>query len=111
MSYKYKLDAIIKELNKQNTKTPSLMIIIKDSGDEYYRFMDNNTKNDLFKDLSDEELKELKFRDDAELLDYMSDRAYKVGIPMHQISRYKPLMIEIKDNSYLERYLYNANRE
>lgn len=109
MSYKYKLDAIIKELNNKNIKTQSLMILIKDSGDEYYRFK-KNTKNDLFKDISDNELLELKFRDDAELLDYMRDRAYKLGIPMHQINKYKPLMISIKDNTHLESVLWSANK-
>lgn len=111
MSYKDKLNAIIKELNSKNTKTPSLMIIIKDVGDEYYRFTDNNTKNDLFKDLSDKELMELKFKNDLDLLDYMRDRAYKIGMPLYQINKYKPLMISIKDNTHLEKYLYDANRE
>ena len=111
MSYKDKLNAIIRDLNSKNNKTPSLMIVIKDSGDEYYRFKDTTIKNKLFNDLSDKELLELKFRDDIELLDYMRDRAYKIGVPIHQINKYKPLMIMIKDNTYLEKYLYDTNKE
>lgn len=108
MSYYNRLNNILRQIKTQDN-IPHLMVLIKNVGDKYYRF-NNKTKNELFIDISDDELFELKFIDDVELLDYMRDRAYKIGIPMHQINKYKPLMISIKDNTYLERCLYDANR-
>jgi hypothetical protein len=111
MSYYNRIHNILRHL-KESEPTPPMMILFKDVGDDYYRFNDNiSSKNDAFKDLSDDELKELKFKDDDEVIEYIKQRAYILGIPITKIMHYKPLLISIKDNTHLERYLYDANRE
>ena len=115
MSYYYKLNNILKEINKHRESQciPNLFEMFKDVGDEYYRVSDLLTPNEnnlIFGTLSDDELKELKFKDESELDEYVNNRAYMLGISRAKAQRYKPLLIKIVDNSHLESVLWSANK-
>lgn len=115
MSYYFRLNTILKEINKLKDKqcTPNLFEMLKDVGDDYYRVSDvmtPNSNNLIFGTLSDEELKELKFKDESELDNYINNRAYMLGISKAKVQRFKPLLIEIVDNSHLESVLWSANK-
>lgn len=108
MIYYNRLNNIIKEIEKRKSAlyTPNLMVMVKDVGDEYYRLNPVSSPNEFFNNLSEQELKNLKFKDEEELMEYMRDRAYILNIPTSKIGKYKPLLMEIKDNSYLSKVLW-----
>lgn len=114
MKYYYRLKAIKKEIENQKGKLyiPNIFHMFKDIGDNYYRVREDlsgvgGSLNPVIKSLSDDEIRDLKFKDEEDMIDYLKQKAYELGIPLNKVLQYKPLLIDIVDNSYLAKVLWD----
>ena len=106
-----KLNKIDDYINKQKNNglyTPNMRFLYKDVGDDFYKIPTSDYQDELYKGLSDAELDKLRFKGLDDIMDFFYDRADYLNIPKKDI--YKPELIDIVDNSYLEKVLYDANR-
>ena len=104
LSINKRLSDIENTLNKKTIDMGKLFIFIKDVSDQKYKISDLSE----FSKIKDAD--KLRFTGEQDITEFLIKNADLLDTTENYILKYKPILIDIKDNSHLESALYNANK-
>lgn len=103
-SIKQRLKQLEQIINNNTSNTQPIFIFTKDVGEQGYKIQDKDLH--YFKDIKDSD--KVRFNDMQDVKNFYIDNADI--LELSNINKPPTLLVDIVDNSHLERVLYDANK-